>query len=323
MNTLRPRYDPRDAIASRNTSKAANPNFLRASAIIIVVLLAFDIVAVKVTGFKIIVSDGLEPIALNLLCVVVLYAISNTQRYAALTEAAKLRRWIVALLGLAAMRVFLATSMVLQSLVVAADAPLVDDILIGLDQSIGFHWEHLAAWYSNHGHIKFISNLIYILWAPQVVFTVIVLAMTNKTRDLIEFIFLFFLVTSISIVISTFIPASNPFFHYRLVDLYGSTPWSQFYPLRDGTLRSVDLGLNQGLVSFPSMHAAAAVLFGYAVRHVKYLFAASVVVNSLMTFTALYIGAHYLVDILAGLMLSIAAIYAARWFDRKYESGRR
>jgi membrane-associated phospholipid phosphatase len=193
-------------------------------------------------------------------------------------------------------------------------------VLIGLDQHIGFHWDQLAAWYARHDQIKFFSNCVYILWGPQVAFTVIVLSMKNRIRDLTDFIFLFVVVTSISITLSAFIPAANPFFHYRMVDLYGSTPWSQFYPLRDGTLRSVDLGLNEGLVSFPSMHAAAAVLFVYAVRHLKYCFAVSIVVNVLMTFAALYGGAHYLVDLIAGLALSAGVICAARWFDRKNES---
>lgn len=317
MNTLRPRYEHHDAIAARNTSEAVNPNFVWASAIITAVLIVFDIVAVKVTGFEVIVSERWGPIVFNLIGIAILYAVSKTDRYAALSEAAKLQRWVNALLGVVAMRVFLAASMVFQSLSVAANAPLVDDVLIGLDQSIGFHWEHLAAWYSRHDHIKFLSSLVYILWGPQVGFTVIVLSIKNRTRDLTEFIFLFFSVTSLSIAISTFIPASNPFFHYRMVDLYGSTPWSQFYPLRDGTLRSIDLGINQGLVSFPSMHAAAALLFVYAVRHIKYLFTLSLVVNILMTFAALYGGAHYLVDIIAGLLLSASAIYAARWIDRR------
>ncbi|MBB3262167.1 membrane-associated phospholipid phosphatase [Paraburkholderia bannensis] len=300
MNTLRPRYGQHDAIAARNLSERVNPNFVRASVVLTAALIAFDIVAAKVTGFEIIISDRWEPIAINLICVVILFALSKMERYAALSETARLRRWTIALSGIAAMRIFLAASMVFQSLSVAHNAPLIDEALIGVDRRIGFHWEYLAAWYARHDHIKFFSNCLYVLWGPQVVVTVIVLSMKNRIRELTEFVFLFVVIASISIAISAFIPAANPFFHYRMVDLYGSTPWSQFYPLRDGTLRSVDLGLNQGLVSFPSMHAAAAVLFVYAVRHVKYFFTVSVVVNVLMTFAALYGGAHYLIDLFAG-----------------------
>ncbi|WP_321882087.1 phosphatase PAP2 family protein [Paraburkholderia bannensis] len=317
MNTLRPRYEAHDKIAWRYLSVWPGLHWVCASVMLMAGLIAFDVAAVKLSGFNIVMAEQWKLIAINLEYVGFLCAISQVKRYAALWKAIRLRRWIVALLGIAFMQVFLAASMTLQSLAVAFNAPLVDNALINFDQSIGFHWDHLAAWYERHHDIRTISEYLYLFWGPQIIFTLVILSITNRNLDLAEFIFLFSLVTITSIAISAFFPASNPYFHYRIADPYGTTPWSQFYPLRDGTLRSVDLSFNQGLISFPSLHAAGAVLFVYAIRHIKAIFFVSVVVNILMTLAALHDGAHYLVDILAGIALSASAIGLVRWAARR------
>ncbi|WP_322069039.1 phosphatase PAP2 family protein [Paraburkholderia bannensis] len=317
MNTLRPRYEAHDKIAWRYLSAWPGLHWVCASVMLMAALIAFDVAAVKLSGFNIVMAEQWKLIAINLEYVGFLCAISQVKRYAALWKAIRLRRWIVALLCIAFMQVFLAASMTLQSLAVAFNAPLVDNALINFDQSIGFHWDHLATWYERHHDIKTISEYLYLFWAPQIIFTLVILSITNRNLDLAEFIFLFSLVTITSIAVSAFFPASNPYFHYRIADPYGTTPWSQFYPLRDGTLRSVDLSFNQGLISFPSLHAAGAVLFVYAIRHIKAIFFVSVVVNILMTLAALHDGAHYLVDILAGLALSASAIGLVRWAARR------
>lgn len=314
MNTIEPRYGN---LAAHNATVPANPDFLWASTTLLVALITFDVAAVKASGFSVPIADNWQPFAFNLICVGILCVINNIKRYAAVCKAAYIERWIVALLGLACMRVFLAASTILQSLCVAVDAPLVDDVLINLDHRIGFSWDHLAVWYSSQHRLATLSGYLYILWGPQVIFTLFVLPLANRYRDLSEFIFVFFSISLVSLAVSAFLPASNPYFHYGMATHYGPSPWSQFYPLREGTLRSVDLTLTQGLVSFPSMHAAGALVFVYAARHIRWLFAISIVINFLMTLVALYIGAHYLADIIAGLLLSCGVIRLARWIDRR------
>ena len=75
-----------------------------------------------------------------------------------------------------------------------------------------------------------------------------------------------------------------------------------------------DFGLDkcQGLISMPSLHAAYAVLLVYAARHLRWLFPVSTVWNIAMIYSAIPFGAHYLVDIIAGLALAAASIAITR-----------
>jgi len=78
-----------------------------------------------------------------------------------------------------------------------------------------------------------------------------------------------------------------------------------------------DLDKRQGLISMPSLHAADAVLFAYAVRHIRWLFPVSILWNVAMTYSAIPFGAHYLIDIIAGIVLSAASIAVARDLKRR------
>ncbi|MBY4865633.1 hypothetical protein DIE14_06095 [Burkholderia sp. Bp9017] len=71
------------------------------------------------------------------------------------------------------------------------------------------------------------------------------------------------------------------------------------------------------MISIPSLHAADAILFEYALRHVRWLFPASVVWNTTMIYSAIQFGAHCLVDIVAGLALSVTSVMIVRRWLRK------
>ena len=82
--------------------------------------------------------------------------------------------------------------------------------------------------------------------------------------------------------------------------------------VRDGRLTSIrfEEGV-QGLIQFPSMHAALAVIFAWDMRHDhKVAFALYGVFNALVIFSAIPIGAHYVVDVLAGVLMAALVIAA-------------
>jgi membrane-associated phospholipid phosphatase len=86
--------------------------------------------------------------------------------------------------------------------------------------------------------------------------------------------------------------------------------------------------------SFPSGHAAAATLFYgflsvYVVSHVKELslgvacVAASVLMVALVAFSRMYLGVHYLSDVLAAISISTAWLVLCLWGVRTYSNKRR
>ena len=86
--------------------------------------------------------------------------------------------------------------------------------------------------------------------------------------------------------------------------------------------------------SFPSGHAAAATLFYgflsvYVVSHVKELslrvacVAASILMVALVAFSRMYLGVHYLSDVLAAISISTAWLVLCLWGVRTYSNKRR
>jgi membrane-associated phospholipid phosphatase len=74
----------------------------------------------------------------------------------------------------------------------------------------------------------------------------------------------------------------------------------------------------QGLVSLPSYHAAMGLLFIWAFRHVRLLFPAAVVLNIALLASTPTHGGHYLVDVIAGLLVCAVMI----WLVRRSSGGR-
>lgn len=90
-------------------------------------------------------------------------------------------------------------------------------------------------------------------------------------------------------------------------------------PRREETF-ALTVELLSGVSTFPSVHAALAILFAWALWPVRALRYPSLALNGLMYVSTIPIGAHYVVDVAAGTLLAIASIRAcakapARWFQ--------
>jgi membrane-associated phospholipid phosphatase len=79
--------------------------------------------------------------------------------------------------------------------------------------------------------------------------------------------------------------------------------------LRNGTLRTINLGdSSQGLVVFPSFHTTLAVLCIFAARPLRILKVPLLALNLLIILSAPFEGAHYFIDIIAGIILAALTI---------------
>jgi membrane-associated phospholipid phosphatase len=72
----------------------------------------------------------------------------------------------------------------------------------------------------------------------------------------------------------------------------------------------------QGMVTFPSFHAAAAVLTAYAVRGVQFIRIPVLAFSLLMIVSAVPEGGHYLVDVIAGVLIAVACIVVRAYFSQ-------
>ena len=83
-------------------------------------------------------------------------------------------------------------------------------------------------------------------------------------------------------------------------------------PTRDGVLRHLDLLGLGGIVTFPSFHAASAVLYFWALWPVRWFRPLVVLANGLMLAATPINGGHYFIDLFAGVAVAVLAIVAAR-----------
>jgi membrane-associated phospholipid phosphatase len=82
--------------------------------------------------------------------------------------------------------------------------------------------------------------------------------------------------------------------------------------LRNGTLRHLELFHLAGVVSFPSFHAASAVLYMWALWPVRGFASLSIAMNTLMIVATPVVGAHYIIDVIGGILLAAGSIMLAK-----------
>lgn len=83
--------------------------------------------------------------------------------------------------------------------------------------------------------------------------------------------------------------------------------------MRSGVLRHLKLFELAGVVSFPSFHAASAVLYLWALWPVRVIGIVAAAMNVLMIASTPVIGAHYVIDVIAGVLLAVICIAAAKY----------
>ena len=201
----------------------------------------------------------------------------------------------------------------------AISAPLADESLNRIDQAFGFDW---AALYSATRQSPFLVGAIEIAyrsfsWQPAVV--VILLWAVKQGDRAWAFVTAATIALLLCVVVFPFAPAEGEFLFRGLRPsdyplLMSLSPW-RFGPpiiaIKDGA-RFITADHFTGFVSMPSYHAASAALLCWATWRtpLRWLFVA---INLCMTVAAMIVGAHYLVDILAGLAVGGLAIRLGRY----------
>jgi membrane-associated phospholipid phosphatase len=204
-----------------------------------------------------------------------------------------------------------------------AGFPLQDALLAGWDRHLGIDWPAYMTFVTSHAWLHRLLDFAYASFTVQVITTVLALGFAGHLLRLNIFVWSFVLTTLITIGISAFIPAVGPWLFYNIQPdaAHGalplsSTSWPVFLGIRDGTF-NVMSGLNsEGIITFPSLHAALGVLFMTALWRVRGLRWIALALNTLMILATPFSGSHYGVDVIAGIAIAIACWSAVRWMLR-------
>jgi membrane-associated phospholipid phosphatase len=213
---------------------------------------------------------------------------------------------------------FAAVAAPLSYLAAAANLPLQDRAFDAIDRALGLDWRALLNWINASPTIHAALRPIYLSLTLQMTAAVLALAFSGRLLRLRIYMLSVILAALITIAISALLPAAGAWPYYGLsaadsphVVPIVSTSWPVFYSLRDGSLRMLVAIGSEGIISFPSLHAALAVILSVALWPVPILRWVIVALNVAMLAATPIEGSHYFSDIFAGIGVAVLCFLIA------------
>jgi membrane-associated phospholipid phosphatase len=212
--------------------------------------------------------------------------------------------------------VFAAVAAPLSYIAASAALPLQDAVFDAMDRTLGFNWNEVLAFMNRWPGFFLFMRAMYLSLTLQMTAVVLLLAFTGRLAWLRVYMLAFIFAALLTIALSALLPAEGAWLHYGLkadqsVMPSSHTSWPVFHGLRDGSYRLVMAVGSEGIITFPSLHAALAVILMAAFWPVPIARWVSAVVNSLMLAATPIDGSHYLVDVLAGIAIAVVCLRAA------------
>jgi len=206
-------------------------------------------------------------------------------------------------------------------LLCAVALPSADRMLAGADRALGFDIHLQLALMRAHPRIVHAAHYVYFSWIWEPALAVTILSVTRQAERCRTFILAWLVALTVSVLLWPLFPSLSTYPAYGLHA--GQVPgleridaWQVAHyvtGIRNGSIRVIDQqAAFLGLISFPSFHAAGAMLIAWAMWRTPLLWFPFVLLNIAVACVAIPIGAHYLVDIIAGCSVAALAIGIAK-----------
>ncbi|MGH8540287.1 MAG: phosphatase PAP2 family protein [Stenotrophobium sp.] len=186
--------------------------------------------------------------------------------------------------------------------------PLIDRQLAAIDRACGLDW---VAWHHvflSSPTLARASHWIYASLGVMLILQILTLDIIGRP-DRARELFLGFAGTSLAVlVLGALLPAAGAFVYYDVPEALTEPYVLQFLRVHGGQLRAIDLRTMQGIVQFPSFHAALAVICVYVLRGIAWLFWPALMLNVLVVLVTPVGGGHHFVDVASGLAVAGAII---------------
>jgi hypothetical protein len=285
--------------------------------VLLAAMTATLIVALALTGFSIEPASTIKPIA-----VIGAYAVYSFYNF---RHPQKHDPFVVFTLGSTGQMLLIPAVMTPLTYVAAsANLPMQDTALNALDQALHLDWVAYYNFFYDHHSLLTAAVWTYALIGWPIFAVPVALGWTGRYWRLQIFVLAFTIALIVTTIISIFVPAIGT---YEVLNVHPDpnvfTPGGyldQLHDLplvRDGSLRELSYRSLTGLVTFPSFHAASAVLYLWAFWPIRRIGPLAAVVNVMMLLATPVVGGHYFVDIFAGIAIAIASIVAATYVARR------
>lgn len=196
---------------------------------------------------------------------------------------------------------------------------LADASLAAADSALGFDWLALFHLYQANPAVVAVSRWIYASMLVQLpLVTILLFALGDANRGW-SFVTAWWIACLLTLAIFPLAPAAGPFVLNGIApadipNLLREFPWTTgptIAGLRDGSISDASQAM-AGLVSFPSFHTAAGVMFAWAAWPFRWPRWPMVILNLAMIASTLVSGSHYLIDLIGGAAVAFIAIAIAK-----------
>jgi membrane-associated phospholipid phosphatase len=199
--------------------------------------------------------------------------------------------------------------------------PLRDAIFTHIDLAVGIHVGAITSWAAHHrlGHIL---NRTYSLLGLYMAVALIVPALFGK-RESKRLLWANVIALTIGVVAFSLSPAIRPWYgEHFMPTVIQQGIQEQMFALRSANTFSFSiLNDNFGIVSFPSFHTVWAIFAASALWGFRYLRVPLVLLSTSIVLSTLTTGWHYLVDVLAGIVLAALSLVAAQALLNRSDMG--
>lgn len=203
-------------------------------------------------------------------------------------------------------------------LAIRLNMPLADDALVRMDAALNFDWHVFIRFVDERPALAESLRLGYSSFSFQLLGLPLLLVMFGREARAYAMVAGYGLICFVSSAISIWYPALGTYSVYGVTQdqlsninaHFGYAFLQQFHAVRNEAGFVFSLDEVQGILTFPSVHAAVAALCAWAMWDVKLLRYPFAALNVLMAISAISHANHYLADVIAGLAVTALVLFS-------------
>jgi len=200
-------------------------------------------------------------------------------------------------------------------------APLMDAQLVAIDAALGFHWLTFLGIANASSLVSTVLVGAYHSTGMVLAATMVYLSVSLRESRLMELLALLALTSLCTGVLMALVPAAGAYAWFQpsrevfsnFTENAGMWHYTELRALRSGAPFTYLTAQSSGLVTFPSFHTVLGVIISYAVRGIPYVALVVIPLNVVMIVATLPEGGHYLIDVIAGLVIGLTSIVIVRF----------